>query len=179
MKNILTILLLIGSFSLFAQKRGKEKQLYKENLSKVERSYTYNLDSLLNDNARDTQLVLTTQYDITKGLNFVLDSIAELNKNIKYIRGYKVLAYSGNSQEDALEIRKGILKSFEDQPDFTNIKTDFVWHQPSYRIYVGEYQKRLDAVRISEFLKTVDFKFEDEDFIINPLVVPDKIQIRE
>ena len=179
MKNITTILLIVTSFSLFAQKRGKEKVAYKENLSKIEPTYSYNLDSLLINNEISEDSILNTKYTITKELGVVLDSIVVLNKNIRYIRGYKVLAYSGSNREDALEIRKGILKSFESQPDFADVKTDFVWHQPTYRVYIGEYQDRLKAVRMSEFLKSFEFKFEDEEMVIIPLVVPDKIQIRE
>jgi len=177
MKNKLTILLLFTSLSLFAQKKGKVKE-YHEDLSKEAPTYTYNLDSLL-VKADSIEKPLQTEFDITEELKIVSDSISVLNNNIRYIKGYKVLAYSGSSQEVALEIRQKILKAIETVPDFKGTKTDYVWHQPSFRVYIGQYQKRLPAVRMAEFIKHYKFNFEDKKMKINPLVVPDKINIRE
>ena len=181
MKNRITILLILSTLSLFAQK-NKEVKKYAEDLSKVQPTYTYDLDSLLIiDSTSNKEESIITTYDITERLNTVLDTIAlKQNTQIKYIRGYKVLIYSGDSQEEALEVRKAILEIFEKTPKYENVKVDFIYHQPMFRIKVGEYTKRLDAVEMTEFLKKQKFDFGEESEIkVNPLVVPDNINIRE
>ena len=119
-----------------------------------------------------------TQFDVTVQLDTILDSIAILNKNIKYMKGFKVLAYSG-SQPKGLQIRKMIMQAFAESDAFQDVKTAFVWHQPTYRVYVGECHKRLEAVRIAEFIKAYPFQNAEDEAPINPLVVPSNIQIRE
>lgn len=168
--------------SCVAQKSKRNDEKYSENLSKVHPTYTYNLDSILvKDSSLKSDEILIPQHSINKELEPILDSIIELNKSIKYIRGYRVLVFSGNAQEDALEVRKAILEIFEaDESEFKNTSVDFIYHQPMFRIKVGEYSKRLDAVRIAEFLKQQKFDFGEESEIkINPLVVPDNIEIRK
>ena len=162
-------------------KKGNEE--YSENLDKVQPKYTYNLDSLLIvDSASINKEQVLVENSINKSIEPILDSITELNKNIKYIRGYKVLVFSGNAQEDALEVRKAILEIFEQEEniEYANTKVDFIYHQPMFRIKVGEYTERLSAVRMAEFLKTQEFDFGEESTIkVNPLVVPDNIDIRK
>lgn len=181
---LLTLAASIIASSCVAQKsKTKEKEDYSENLSKVLPLYSYNLDSLLvGDTSNSKEEVLITHYAINDQIEPLLDSITTLNKNIKYIRGYRVLVFSGNTQEDALEVRKAILEIFEKQEnkEFKDCKVDFIYHQPMFRIKVGEYSKRLDAVRMAEFLKNQKFDFGEESKItVNPLVVPDNIEIRK
>ena len=171
---------MLSSYALFSQK--KESKQYSENLNKVRPTYTFSSDSLFihDDTLMQNEDPLITSYAKTHEINLVLDSIASLNKNITYIRGYKVLVFSGNSQEEALEVRKKILELFEEIPEFKNEKVDFIYHQPMFRIKVGEYTNRLEAVRMSEFLKQQKFDFgEESEISINPLVVPDNIEIRK
>jgi len=180
---VFSLSVLIGS-SCIAQKKKGGNQKYSEDLSKVQPTYSYNLDSLLiKDTTKQKEdLILVSKYSVNKDLNPIFDSITELNKNIKYTRGYRVLVFSGNSQEEALEVRKFILELFELEENnaFTNTKVDFIYHQPMFRIKVGEYNNRLDAVRMTEFLKTQEFDFgEDSEIKVNPLVVPDNIDIRK
>lgn len=167
--------------SCIAQKGKKTDKKYSENLSKTQPQYSYNLDSLLVTDTTSQEEKLVSQHSINKELEPILDSIAELNKNIKYTRGYRVLLFSGNAQEEALEVRKVVLELFEKEENtaFSETEVDFIYHQPMFRIKVGKYSKRLDAVRMAEFLKTQEFDFGEESEIkVNPLVVPDNIEIR-
>ena len=180
MKFFITIFFILFSTFLFAQK-NKEVKKYAEDLTKVQPTYSYDLDSLLVvDSTSNSQSgSIHTTYDITEKLDASLADIAEKqNPNIKYIRGYKVLVFSGNSQEEALEVRKAILAIFEETPEFKDTKVDFIYHQPMFRVKVGEYTERLQAVHMTEFLKTQEFHFgENSEIKVNPLVVPDNIEI--
>lgn len=189
MRVILTILSIV-IFSVFgsscvAQKSRNKKGdgKYTENLNKIQPKYSYNLDSiLLKDTSRKEEIRLLTNYSINRELNPILDSISILNKDIKYIRGYRVLVFSGNSQDDALKVRTAILEIFEEEEnkEFLKTKVDFIYHQPMFRIKVGEYSNRLQAVRMTEFLKKQEFDFgEESEIIVNPLVVPDNLEIRK
>lgn len=176
MRLKLTILFVLSTTFLFAQK--KDKNRYHENLAKVEPTYTHNLDSLLiiEDTVKTS---LNIEFSITSEMDTIMDSIAVINKGIRFVKGYKVLTYSGSSQQEGLEIRRQILLAFSKTDDFKNEEVKLIWHQPSYRVYVGKYKKRLHAVRVAEFLKSCEFDYSKQDLNIRPLVVPSNLPIRE
>lgn len=175
---ISTIVLVLFAFSCVSQKNTKALK-YDEDLSSVRPVYKVNLDSLLIDSSVVSSSI-TVEHDQNAVFTEVFDSIVILNKNIKYIRGYKVMVYSGGSQDDALKVRRevmdALIKGGFDRP---MDEVQFDYHQPVFRIKVGKYTSRLEAVRITEFLKAQRYDFgEDSKIIVNPLVVPDKIEIR-
>lgn len=182
-KTAILLLTFLTATSCIAQRKkdNQNTSKYSENLAKVRPSYQYNLDSILvKDSSINKNETFITLFTINNEVTPLLDSIAQINKSIKYIRGYRVLVYSGNAQEEALEVRKAILEIFEEYDDLKNIPVDFMYHQPMFRVKVGKYDKRLDAVRMVEYLKQQKFDFgEDSEIRINPLVVPDNIEIRK
>ena len=183
LKILPIILVFTFACSCVAQKATRKKNSkYAENLSKVQPTYSYNLDSILITNTVEEKTKFTPLYSENKELKPIFDSIVTLNNNFKFTRGYRVLVFSGNAQDDALEVRKVILEIFEkdENKHFHGNKVDFIYHQPMFRIKVGEFKTRLEAVRMAEFLKSQSFNFgEDSKIIVNPLVVPDNIEIRK
>lgn len=177
-KIISTMAFVLFAFSCVSQKNSKTLN-YHEDLSSVRPVYDVNLDSLLIDSGAVSSDI-TVEHDQNAVFTKVFDSIVVLNKNIKYIRGYKVMVYSGGSQDDALNVRREVMDALiKGGFDRAMDEVQFDYHQPVFRIKVGKYTSRLEAVRVTEFLKAQQYDFgEDSKIMVNPLVVPDKIEIR-
>lgn len=63
------------------------------------------------------------------------------NQNVKYASGYRVRAYLGLEREQVMNIRRQVIARYPDETDYITFK------QPVYRLYVGDYLTKLDAVR--------------------------------
>lgn len=85
--------------------------------------------------------------DLKNELNQVNALIVEQNKALKYVDGYTIQVYTGSSRETAMEA-KG--KVNELNPD---LKPSVQYHQPNYKVKVGQYTDRLKAHEIFESLK--------------------------
>lgn len=79
------------------------------------------------------------QYDVTRDLDNVLDSIVKLRSDINYIDGFTILVYSGTNSEQA-RIAKG--KIFSVLPESDPI---LKYDEPNFRVKVGKYFSRLEA----------------------------------
>ncbi|MVN78229.1 hypothetical protein GO988_18015 [Hymenobacter sp. HMF4947] len=63
------------------------------------------------------------------------------NQNVKYASGYRVRVYLGLEREQVMNIRRQVISRYPDETDYITFK------QPVYRLYVGDYLTKLDAVR--------------------------------
>jgi hypothetical protein len=103
------------------------------------------------------------QYDVTKNLNSVLDSIDRLRVNINYIDGFTVQVYSGTSSAEA-KIAKG--KVFSALQDATPV---LKYDEPNFKVSVGNYYTRLEAQKTYAQLRK---KFPTS------IIIPERIYIK-
>ncbi|MGI4871015.1 MAG: hypothetical protein ACRYFX_07535 [Janthinobacterium lividum] len=66
---------------------------------------------------------------------------AYMNQNVKYASGYRIRAYLGLEREEVMTIRRQVIGRYPDETDYITFK------QPVYRLYIGDYLTKLDAVR--------------------------------
>ncbi len=78
-------------------------------------------------------------YSIAAGLDSVTQIILDSRADIKYIDGFTIQLYSGNSRDKANEVRQ---ESFELLEDF---QPTISYDQPNYKVKVGTYYSRLEA----------------------------------
>ncbi|MBC6990829.1 sporulation protein [Hymenobacter sp. BT491] len=74
---------------------------------------------------------------------------AYTNQNVKYARGFRILAYVGLEREQAMATRRAIISRYPEETDYMTFK------QPVFRLWIGDYLTRLEAeqamVRIRPF----------------------------
>lgn len=161
--SILTVLLI--SSCATAQKSGS----YTEDLS-VHRP-TYQPADVKKENKektpektakKDNKKVEKSGKNRNEQLQQISDSVIVKNQSILYANGFRVQVYSGTDKTKAMEARKMVLKRFP------TINVHFIYHQPDWRIRVGDYDNRLEIQKVYYELK-MDFP--------NALIVPDQIYI--
>lgn len=105
-------------------------------------------------------LDLSPKHDLRFEMDSVLKIIQEDRKDVKFLNGYTVQIYSGNSRELANEARNKVYDTFDQfDPEIT-------YSQPNFKINVGRFFDRLEANRVYNVLK-VEFP--------NALVLPERI----
>lgn len=90
--------------------------------------------------------------DIKTEVNTKLDSINQLNANIKYALGYRIQVYSGASSVDVNKIKEALYLKYGDIDIYQTYK------QPDYKVKFGDYQDKLEAYAI---LKDIQNDFPD------------------
>ena len=75
-------------------------------------------------------------------VRFLLDSIFESNKKIKYMEGYRILAYSGSDKDEANRAKERLYQLLPDGDVY------LVYKQPTYRIKLGDFTDRLEAKQV-------------------------------
>jgi pyruvate/2-oxoglutarate dehydrogenase complex dihydrolipoamide acyltransferase (E2) component len=63
------------------------------------------------------------------------------NQNVKYTSGYRVRAYLGLERAQAMTVRRQVIGRYPEETDYITFK------QPVYRLYIGDYTSKLEAVR--------------------------------
>jgi hypothetical protein len=63
------------------------------------------------------------------------------NQNVKYMQGYRILAYLGIERDQMMAIRRNIIQRYPDETDYQ------VFKAPVYRLYIGDYPSKLEAAR--------------------------------
>ncbi|SMG24791.1 Sporulation related domain-containing protein [Marivirga sericea] len=90
---------------------------------------------------RKTSKDFRAEADVTTLLNRKLDTLAESNKEIRYINGYSIQVYSGSSSSDAYAARDTA------RVVLPEIRTDVEYKQPIYKVRVGRFTERLEVQR--------------------------------
>lgn len=99
---------------------------------------------------------------VNNKVDAVLDSIDKLNLTRKFISGYTIQIYSGQSREEANNAKKKLTETLD-------MKADLQYLQPKFRVKVGAYFTALDAQRDLVLLKR---------FFPNAILVPETIPIK-
>ena len=63
------------------------------------------------------------------------------NQNVKYTQGFRILAYVGLERDKAMAIRREVISRYPEETDYMTFK------QPVYRLYIGDYVSKLEAMR--------------------------------
>lgn len=89
-------------------------------------------------------------YDIEPSINEVLTSHISVWSSIKKVSGYRIqlVALAGtNSRNTAQSVQKEFSRSFPDIPSYLS------YAEPNFRVRVGNFRTRLDALRVLESIK--------------------------
>ncbi len=88
---------------------------------------------------------------LTRHLQQELDSVIriaqEQNKAGKYVDGYVIQVYSGNSRAEANQIKSGMREFFPE------LNPKISYRQPNFRIKAGRFKDKLKANRIHQQVK--------------------------
>ncbi|WP_181304519.1 sporulation protein [Rufibacter sp. XAAS-G3-1] len=95
-------------------------------------------------------------------VSLLLDSVAQVNKNIKYAAGYRILAYTGIERKTAMDLRNSIVARLPEEKDYLTYK------QPTYQLKIGDFFTRVEA-------QTALNKIQD--LLPNALLVQETINI--
>jgi len=114
---------------------------YYENLSglrpKVE--LPAETDKNSSGNTRQQVKAVTPTKGVNTKVDAVLDSINRYNLTRKFIDGYTIQIYSGQSREDAMNAKK---KINEEWPEYSG---SLQYQQPKFKVIVGRYYTKLEA----------------------------------
>lgn len=100
---------------------------------------------------------------VNKRLDAVLDTIAMQNRRVRYAPGYRVQVYVGNERAAADNAKLQLYQQF---PELSAYVT---YQQPTYRLKVGDFMRRMDAERYFSKLKTM---------FAGAQMQPDKVDVR-
>ncbi|MDX5418831.1 MAG: sporulation protein [Hymenobacteraceae bacterium] len=92
----------------------------------------------------------------------LMDSVASVNKNIKYAQGYRILAYNGSERQTVMDLRKAIIGRIPEQKDY------LTYQQPNFRLKIGDYFSRIEAQQVLNQIS---------DLIPNAQIVQEQINI--
>ncbi len=106
---------------------------------------------------------VTPTSDVTRDVNIVLDSLTAKNRNRGFLEGYSIQVYSGGSRTLATETRSKIMEANED------INPEITYEQPNYKVKIGFYAERVEALQIYQLLKP-DYP--------STLIVPERRSLR-
>lgn len=93
----------------------------------------------------------------------LMDTLANMNKSIRYAQGYRILAYTGMERKTALDLRAEIVARLPDEPVYPQYK------QPTWRVKVGDYFSRIEAQQVLLRIK---------DLVPNAMIVVDQINVK-
>lgn len=105
---------------------------------------------------------ITPVHDVTGRLNYVLDSIARINKKKNYVDGYTIQVYSGYNREEARLAKGKAMTLVPDHP------SKLIYLEPNFKVKAGQFYTRLEAHKTFALLK--------KEFA-NAIIIPEKIRI--
>ena len=81
----------------------------------------------------------TTRADVTVRADAQLDALATAGRAVKTAPGYRILAYTGASRDEAMRIRTAVIRRDPLDKDYLQ------YEQPTFRLKIGDYLTRLEA----------------------------------
>ena len=80
-----------------------------------------------------------TRSDVTMRADAQLDALAAAGRAVKTAAGFRILAYTGPSRDDAMRIRTAVIRRDPSEKDY------LLYEQPTFRLKIGDYFTRLEA----------------------------------
>jgi len=84
--------------------------------------------------------------DINEEMSSIMDSIVVQNQHKQYLT-YAIQVYIGRSREEANQIREKVYRVLPEE------KPILLYHQPSYKVFVGKYYEKVDAYKTLNILR--------------------------
>ncbi|GAB3642041.1 hypothetical protein GCM10027423_26770 [Spirosoma arcticum] len=100
---------------------------------------------------------------VNRRLDSVLDTIASQNRSIRYAPGYRVQVYVGNQRQEVESVKLLIYQNFPELSAYLS------YSQPTYKLKVGDFMRRLDAERYYSSIRQL---------IASAQLRPDKVDVR-
>lgn len=94
----------------------------------------------------------------------LMDTVASVNRNIKYAQGYRILAYNGSERQTVMSLRKSILNRVPEEKDY------LTYQQPNFKLKVGDFFSRIEAQQVLNKI---------QDLVPNAQIVQDQITINK
>ncbi|RNI26064.1 sporulation protein [Rufibacter latericius] len=95
-------------------------------------------------------------------VTLLMDSVAQVQRNIKYAAGYRILAYTGIERQTAMNLRNNIIRRLPEEKDYLTYK------QPTYQLKIGDFFTRVEAQNALNKI---------QDLLPNALLVQETINI--
>ncbi|MBO0949289.1 SPOR domain-containing protein [Fibrella sp. HMF5405] len=112
---------------------------------------------------RTGQVVPAEALHVNKRLDAILDTIAVQNRRVRYAPGYRVQVYVGNERAAADAAKLQLYQLFPELSAYMS------YQQPTYRLKVGDFMKKMDAERYFTKLKAA---------FTSAQLQPDKVDVR-
>lgn len=100
---------------------------------------------------------------VNRRLDSVLDTIAVQNRSIRYAPGYRVQIYVGNQRQEVESAKLLIYQNFPELSAYIS------YNQPTYKLKVGDFMRRLDAERYYASIRQL---------IVSAQLQADKVDVR-
>ncbi|WP_338873803.1 SPOR domain-containing protein [Spirosoma sp. SC4-14] len=100
---------------------------------------------------------------VNRRLDLVLDTIAVKNRAIRYAPGFRIQVYVGNQRK---EVDAAKLLIYQNFPELSPYLT---YNQPTYRLKVGDFMRRVDAERYYASIRQL---------LPSAQLQPDKVDVR-
>lgn len=84
---------------------------------------------------------------INKKLDLTLDTLAQRNKGVRYLAGYRIQLYTGTKRADMEAAKLYIYQNYGE------LNTYIAYNHPTYRLRVGDFATRLEAERYFNKIK--------------------------
>ena len=94
----------------------------------------------------------------------LMDTVASVNRNVKYAQGFRILAYNGSERQTVMDLRKAIIARVPEEKDY------LTYQQPNFRLKIGDYFSRIEAQQVLNQIR---------DLLPNAQIVSDEININK
>lgn len=94
----------------------------------------------------------------------LMDTVASVNKGIRFAQGYRILAYNGSERQTVMNLRKAIISRVPEEKDY------LTYQQPNFRLKIGDFFSRIEAQQVLNKI---------QDLIPNAQVVSEQININK
>jgi hypothetical protein len=142
---------------------------YREDLSSVRPRFDY-VEPAVTEKKAESKPVDNTYKStgdkplyVNKKLQTVLDTLAQQNKAIRYISGYRIQLYVGNVRQEADNAKSYIYQTFPDLNPYVS------YSQPTYRVKAGDFMYRSDA---EQYLEQIRAQYS------SAVILADRVEIK-
>lgn len=146
--------------------KSKDSKAYDENLSLYRPNFKQLRNAMqLEANAEKSTTVLDERnLTVNRRLDAMLDSMANHNKNLKFVNGFRIQLYVGNDRKQADDTKVFVYTSYPEIYPYISFQ------QPLYKVKVGDFLTRLDAERYYRNLR---------DVYPAAIIVPDIVELKK
>lgn len=169
---IFLVIAIAGCARTSPKSAGAKTSAYSEDLSKVRPHYSYVEQKLekksvvgneVSPSKSTTSVSSSNSADVTRKLDLLLDTLAEQNKAIKYINGYRIQLYVGNVRSEADAAKSYVYTAFQELMPYVT------YAQPTYRVKAGDFMYRSDA---EHYLEQIRQQYT------SAVILPDRVEIK-